>query len=217
MNALEEFDQIIKTGYNSEKLRDIKPKLDSYLLSCPEEEKAKCQKTIELVERLIAECKEVDKLRQQYNLFHDYVLGNNSKSGAVDLEYIEPHGNSYGVYVKVDKYAMEIAFKPMEEPKKNEIRTKLYIDIDGIYKPFMIRKEFVPAEYAIIQNKQRDYYSTPARWDNWGDIAIKAIEIVKNDTQGFLQMCESSCPYNKDGTHKLKSWKTNAKDSVKVL
>jgi len=192
MNALDEFNQIIKTGYNSEKLRDIKPKLDSYLLSCPEEEKAKCQKTIELAERLIAECKEVDKLRQQYNLFHDYVSRNNSQSGGVELEYIEPNGNSYGVYVKVGKYVMEIVFKPMEEAKKNEIRTKFYIDADGIYKPFMIRKESVPADYAIIQNKRRDYYSAPVRWDNWGEIAIKAIETVKNDTQGFLQMCHYS-------------------------
>ena len=31
MNALEEFDQILKFGYNREKLGDIKPKLDSYL------------------------------------------------------------------------------------------------------------------------------------------------------------------------------------------
>ena len=52
----------------------------------------------------------------------------------------------------------------------------------------MIRKESVPADYAIIQNKRRDYYSAPVRWDNWGEIAIKAIETVKNDTQGFLQM-----------------------------
>ena len=117
MNALEEFDEILRFGYNSEKLRNIKPKLDSYLLSCPEEEKTKCQKKIELAKRLIAECKEVDKLRQQYTLFHDYVL-NHRKSGIVELEYIEPYGNSYGVYVKVDKYVMELVYKPMDEPKK---------------------------------------------------------------------------------------------------
>ena len=107
MNALEEFDQILKFGYNSEKLGDIKPKLDSYLLSCPEEEKAKCQRNIDLAEKLIAECKEVDKLRQQYNLFHDYVL-ENRKAEFVELEYIEPFGNSYGVYVEVGKYVMEL-------------------------------------------------------------------------------------------------------------
>ena len=195
MNVLEEFDQIIKTGYNSEKLRDIKPKLDSYLLSCPEEEKAKCRKTIELVERLIAECIEVDKLRQQYNLFQDYVSRNNSKSGLVDLEYIEPYGNSYGVYVKVNRYVMEMVFKPVQEPKKNEIRTKFYFDVDGIYKPFMIKKDFIPADFDVLQRQRRDYYTTSVRWDNWGDMVIKAIETVMNDTQGFLLICESSSPY----------------------
>ena len=213
MNALEEFDQILKFGYNSEKLGDIKPKLDSYLLSCPEEEKAKCRRNIELAERLIAECKEVDKLRQQYNLFHDYVL-ENSKAEFVELEYIEPFGNSYGVYVKVGKYVMEIVYKPMEETKKNEIRIKFYFDVDGMYKPFMIRKESVPADYDMIQNKRRDYYFTSVRWDDWGDLAIKAIETVKNNPRKFLLMCESSCPYNDDGTHKFKSWKTKAKVEV---
>lgn len=120
MNALEEFENILRFGYNSEKLLAVKPKLNSYLLTCPEEEKAKCQKIIELAERLIAECKEVDKLRQQYNLFHDYVLGN-SKSEFVDLEYIEPYGNSFGVYLKVDKFVMELIFKPMDEPEKMKL------------------------------------------------------------------------------------------------
>jgi hypothetical protein len=33
MNALEEFDHILRIGYNSEKLLAVKPKLDSYLLT----------------------------------------------------------------------------------------------------------------------------------------------------------------------------------------
>ena len=198
MNALEEFDEILRFGYNSEKLRNIKPKLDSYLLSCPEEEKTKCQKKIELAKRLIAECKEVDKLRQQYTLFHDYVL-NHRKSGIVELEYIEPYGNSYGVYVKVDKYVMELVYKPMDEPKKNEVRTKFYLDVDGLYKSFMIRKENKPDEYNFIQNKRRDFYPTSVRWENWGDVVIKAIKAVEENPQRFLLMCEASCPYDSNG------------------
>ena len=201
MNALEEFDRILKTGYNSEKLRDIKPKLESFLLSCPEAEKSKCQKTIELAERLIAECIDVDKLRQQYNLFHDYVLGN-SKSGVVDLEYIEPYGNSYGVYVKVDKYVMELVFKPMDEPEKNEVRTRFYIDVDGLYKSFMIKKGTIPSTYTHIQQSRRDYYPTSVGWDNWGIVIIDAIKTVLNNPQEFLQMCQSSCPFYNDDSNK---------------
>lgn len=197
MTALEEFDRILHFGYNSEKLLAVKPKLDSYLLTCPEEEKAKCQKTIELAEKLIAECKEVDKLRQQYNTFHDFVI-ENKQLGPIELEYFEPYGNSFGVYVKVDKFVMEITFKPMDEPEKNEIRTKSYYKVNDLFKPFMIRKDTVPAEYTIFQQKRRDYYYTPVRWENWGDVVIKAIKVVEENPQRFLLMCESSCPYNND-------------------
>lgn len=197
MNVLEEFDRMLRFGYNSEKLRDIKPKLDCYLLSCPKEEKEKCQKNIELAERLIAECKEKDKLRQQYNLFHDYVL-EHKQSGIVELEYFEPYGNYFGVYIKVERFVMEITFKPMDEPEKNEIRTKFFFIVDGLSKPFIIRKDAVPAEYDIIKNTRRDYYPTSVRWDNWGDVVIKAIKSVEDNPQRFMLMCESSCPFNND-------------------
>ena len=58
MNALEEFDHILRFGYNSEKLLAVKSNLDSYLQTCPEEDKTKCQMNIGLAERLIAECKD---------------------------------------------------------------------------------------------------------------------------------------------------------------
>ena len=201
MNALEEFDQILKFGYNSEKLGDIKPKLDSYLLSCPEEEKAKCRRNIELVDRLIKECKEVDKLRQQYTLFHDYVL-NNAKSGLVELEYTEPFGNSYGVEIKVGNYVMELVYRPMDKPERNEVRTKFYMDVNGLYKAFMIKKEAIPVDYDVLQRKRKDYYPTSVRFANWGELIIRTIKTVISKPQGFVQMCQSSCPYNNDSTHK---------------
>lgn len=191
MNALEEFENILRFGYNSEKLLAVKPKLNSYLLTCPEEEKAKCQKIIELAERLIAECKEVDKLRQQYSQFHDYVL-NNQMSGLVELEYTEPNGNSYGVEVKVGNYIKEMVYKPTDEHEKNEVRTKFYVNVNGMYKAFMIKKDVIPADFDILQCKLRDHYSTSVRWDNWGDIIINAIEKVKSNPQGFLQICQYS-------------------------
>ena len=198
MNALEEFDQILRSGYSTEKLRDIKPKLNSYLLSCPKEEKTKCQKRIELTERLIAECKEVDKLRQQYTLFHDYVL-NYKKSGTIELEYTEPFGNSYGVEVKVGHYVMELYYKPVEKPGKNEVRTKVYLNIDGLYKSFVIKKEMIPKGYINLQLKRRDYYLTSVRRDNWSNVVIKAIKAVEENPQRFLLMCQASCPYDSNG------------------
>ena len=195
MNALEKFDRILHFGYNSENLRVIKPKLESYLLTCPEEEKAKCQKRIKLTERLIAECKEVDKLRQQYNLFHDYIT-ENSQSGLVELEYTEPYGNSFGVYIKVDLFVMEMVYKPVDKPQKNEVRTKFYLDVKGLYKPFMLRKDDIPSEYANLQHKRKDYFYTSVKWENWGDLIINVIKTVTHNPQEFLRMCKLSCPYN---------------------
>ncbi len=209
MNALEEFDNLLRFGYNSKMLSEIKPKLENYLQSCPEEEKAKCKNDIKLAERLISECKEVDKFRQQYNLFHGYVL-ENSQIGIIELEYIEPYGNSYGVYIKVDKFVMELIYKPMNKAGKNEVRTKFYFDVNGLYKQFMIRKEVIPNEYANLQRKRRDYYPTSVGWDNWGQLIIESIKKVANNPDTFLQMCQTSCPFNYDGKHKYKSWKTKA-------
>lgn len=209
MNALEEFDHILRFGYNSEKLLAVKSKLDSYLQTCPEEDKAKCQMNIELAERLIAECKEVDKLRQQYNLLHGFVL-ENKQLGPIELEYIEPYGNSYGVDIKVGRYIMELVYKPMEEPEKNEVRTKFYFNVDDLYKSFMLKKDAIFSAYPNIQYNRRDYYPISVRWDNWGELIVNTIKVVENDPRGFLQMCEDSCPFNPDGTHKFKFWKTKA-------
>ena len=197
MSVFEELDNIIRTGYNSEKLQAIKPKLDDYLTTCPEEYKARCQREIELVERLIKECKEVDELRQQYSLFHEYVL-NKSLSGFVELEYTEPNGNSYGVEVKVGNYIMELVYKPMDEPEKNEIIAKFYINVNGMYKAFMIKKDVIPDDYDFLHCKRKGYYSTSVRWNNWGDIIINTIEIVKRNPQAFLQMCQHSCSISKE-------------------
>ena len=209
MNALEEFDHILRFGYNSKNLSDIKPKLERYLQSCPEDEKTRCKNNIELVVRLIAECKEEDNLRQQYVMFHDYVL-KNSHLGVIGLEYIEPYGNSYGVDIKVDKFVMRLVYKPMNEAKKNEVRTKFYFDVDGSYKQFMIRKEAIPNEFVNLKHKRRDYYPTSVGWDNWGDLIIDCIKTVAINPDDFFQMCQASCPYNSDGSHKYKSWKTKA-------
>lgn len=213
MNALEEFNNILRNGYNSETLLAIKSKLDSYLPTCPEEDKKECQQKIDWAETLITECKEVDNLQHQYDLFHNFVI-ENKQLGDVELEYIEPYGNSVGVDVKVYKYVMELVFKPMAESEKNEVRTRFFLDVGGLYKQFMLRKKAIPSEFANVQFKRRDYYPTSVRWDNWGSFIINSIKTVTNDPVTFLQMCKISCPYNEDGSHKFKSWKTRAKIEV---
>lgn len=155
------------------------------------------------------------EFRQQYKLFHDYVL-KNSQSGEVELEYIEPYGNSCGVYIKIDKFVMELVFKPMDDPHKNEIRTRFYLDVEGLYKPFMLRKDAILSEYDVIQRKRKDYYLMSVEWHNWGNLIINTIKTVVNNPYRFLQMCQLSCPFNKDGSHKYKFWKTKATVTVSL-
>ena len=195
MNVFDELNDIFRHGYNGEKLQAIKPKLENYLTICPEEEKAECERKLALVERLIKECKEVDKLRQQYNLFYDYVQSN-ADSGLVELKYTEPFGDSYGVEIKVGNYTMELVFKPVNGPMKNEVRTKFFINVGGLYKQFMIRKDMILPEYQNLQHKRRDFYPTSVTWDNWADLIIDTIKKVTANPQDFLRMCKSSCPFN---------------------
>ena len=107
--------------------------------------------------------------------------------------------NSYGVYIKVGSFVMEMVYKPVDEPQKNEVRTKFYLDVKGIYKPFMLRKGDIPSEYANLQRKRRDHFYTSVWWDNWGNLIISTIKTVMHNPQGFIQMCQSSCPFNYDG------------------
>ncbi len=212
MNVFDELELTLRHGYNSEKLSEIKLKLTDYLKTCPEEEKNRCQREIDFLTELIKECVNVEKLRQQYTVFHDYIE-NYKKTGDVDLEYIEPFGNSYGVYVKIGKYVMELVFKPMDDPEKNEVRTRFYFHADR-FKGFMIRKDSILPTYTNLRRKRRDYYPTSVGYDSWGDFIISCIKTVLHSPQVFLYMCQQSCPFNDDGTHKFKSWKTRAKVEI---
>ncbi len=120
MNVFDELDKIFRRGYNSENLTAIKPKLENYLHVCSEEERERCQKEINLVNRLIDECREVDKLRKQYKLFYEYVQ-NHPKDGKIELEYIEPNGNAYGVKIKKGSCDETLSYQPMDEPEENFI------------------------------------------------------------------------------------------------
>ncbi len=122
MNVFDELDKIFKRGYNSENLAAIKPKLENYLLACPEEERERCQKEINLVNRLIDECREIDKLRQQYELFYDYVE-NYPKDRNIELEYFEQDEKSYCVKVKKGNCDETLSYQPMDEPEENFILT----------------------------------------------------------------------------------------------
>jgi len=206
MNVLEEFNFLLSYGIDTEQLQEIIPRIKEYLSECPEDEKEVCKMRLSNAEQLLEH-------HLQIKLIYDYVT-NNQKCDEVELEYIEPFGNSYGVYIKVSNYVMELVYKPMDDPEKNEIRTKIFIDVSGLYKQFVLRKDIVKPEYINLQNKRRDYYPTHVSYHDWGETMIRFVKLVKRKPSNFLQMCQFSCPFHNDGTHKYKSWKTRAKVEI---
>ena len=151
----------------------------------------------------------------QYTRLRDFI--NSYDHQLIKLEYIEPYGNSIGVDIYVERFVLEITFKPSEDVKQNEIRSKFFLNVNGFFKPFVLKKEFSQNGFENLKRFRRDYYIQSVTLSNWADTIIDAIKAVENETEKFLQICEQSCPFNKDGTHKYKSWKTFAKVEVSFV
>lgn len=151
----------------------------------------------------------------QYTRLRDFI--NSYDHQLIKLEYIEPYGNSIGVDIFVERFVLEITFKPSEDVNQNEIRSKFFLNVNGFFKPFVLKKEFSQNSFENLKRFRRDYYIQSVTLSNWADTIIDAIKAIENETEKFLQICEQSCPFNKDGTHKYKSWKTFAKVEVSFV
>ena len=151
----------------------------------------------------------------QYTSLRDFI--NSYDHQLIKLEYIEPYGNSIGVDIFVERFVLEITFKPSEDVNQNEIRSKFFLNVDGFFKQFVLKKEFSQNSFENLKRFRRDYYIQSATLSNWADTIIDAIKAIENETEKFLHICEQSCPFNKDGTHKYKSWKTVAKVEVSFV
>ena len=151
----------------------------------------------------------------QYTRLRDFI--NSYDHQLIKLEYIEPYGNSIGVDIFVERFVLEITFKPSEDENQNEVRSKFFLNVDGFFKQFVLKKEFSQNGFENLKKFRRDYYIQSVTLSNWADTIIDAIKAIENETEKFLQICEQSCPFNKDGTHKYKSWKTFAKVEVSFV
>ena len=198
----------LKTNFDLAEHEQMKARVIAYE-STPDADKGLCRMYISTIERRIHDYHIAEALRQQYQKYQH--LGNtNILNSDVVLELTEPFGNSFGIYVKVENYVMELCYKPEDEERKNEIRTKFYLDVNGLYKSFVLRKNMLNEKFQNIQKMRRNYYVEPVTYGNWADKMTEIINAVKQNTELFLQMCELSCPFKKDGRSKYKSWKTFA-------
>lgn len=200
-----------------ETLKELKTKLQEYSTTCPQEEKSKCDNYLSQIEERIEMETVRDEFTGQHAKLKDFVNSYNHQ--LIKLEYIEPYGNSFGVdvFIDVEGFVMEITFKPSEDINRNEIQSTFSLNVNGSSRQFVLKKEFSQNSFENLKRFRRDYYIQSATLSNWADAIIDAIKAIENEPEKFLQICEQSCPFNKDGTHKYKSWKTFAKVEVSFV
>lgn len=207
----EESDSIVRSGFiRLEEEQALIAKFEEYALTCPEDEKLRCERYIKMHQDRIDYINDVNVLHEQFQTFKSFIDGFHSGNG-IELEYVEPFGNSFGVEVKIDNIVMEMVFKPLEVTEKNEVRTKFYLSTsDQQYKQFVLKKECIYSNLVNLKKFRRDYYYLPVGHDNWGTMMIQTIKEVEKATDDIFRMCRVSCPYNADGTSKYSDWKTYA-------
>ena len=206
-NLFDRIDDLLKVqDYDS--LLSLEEKLKEYRKTCSETETGLCDiylKNIEVVRSL-------KQVEQQQKKLVEFVKSW-GKESIIKLEYIEP----YGLTLFFDDYVMELVYKPVDIIEKNEIRTKFYLNANGMFKQFVLKKNLPDNHYSLLQKLKSDHYTQHATYDNWADLMIKFIKAISEDCVKFVKMCELSCPFNKDGTHRFKEWRTFAKVEISYI
>lgn len=190
-------------------LLSLETELKEYAQSCSDNDKDLCSiylKNIEVVHSL-------KMIEQQQKKLKDFINSWNN-TGILKLEYIEPYGNSFGVDIYVDRFVLEITYKCANDADKNEIRSKFFISNTPVFKQFVLKKGLNDNDFENLQRFRKDYYVQSVTYSNWADTIIDIINTITNKLEVFLRICENSCPYNPDGSHKFKSWKTTAKVEI---
>ena len=214
-NIFHEIEFLEKYIKDPKEFETCKYKLQEYALSCPEDEKSKCEFFLSRLDEDISYYTKLNIINNLHVRLEDFVKLWKSKNG-VNLEYIEPFDNSYGISVAVGNYVMEMVYKPTDNDKK-ELRTKFNIEVNRLHKQFVLKKGLNLSTFKNLSSFRRDYYVINVTPMNWVDTIIDIINVVDNNTDLFLQLCESSCPFHKDGTHKFKSWRSYAKVEVSYI
>ena len=192
---------------NIDKLESLKEELIKYTDSCLDSEKTTCNQHLSILNENIDFLKSRACFMSQIEKLKDFINSWN-KNDLIRLEYTDSYVNNVGVELYVDRFLIATMFAG------REIQTSFYLTLPGPTKPFVLKKNIPDNHYSLLQIFKGDHYSQRATNDNWADIIINFIKAISEDFEKFVKMCESSCPFNKDGTHKFKEWKTFAKVEI---
>lgn len=158
------------------------------------------------------------QLIEQWNILQKYAEEHADEAG-VSIVYNDAYGKYPSLQVTVNRFLFEMDYHPQEDVSKNEIRTRMYFlykDKIGCERSrsFMIRRDSALSEFRLFAKARANYHFLPVTYSTWANEMIGTVNHIRRDNRSFLNMCEESCPFNEDGSHKFKSWKNYAKVEI---
>lgn len=135
------------------------------------------------------------------------------KDGNITAEYFHPYGKPYNhcIHINVEHFGVEMTFFDGSLGEKRYINTCLYYLTGDRSRPFVIVKGKCPDMFPSFQRIHKGSHSLEVKPDEWMDRMLGIAESIASHKDEFIRMCQDSCPFKEDGTHKYANWKTTAK------
>ena len=134
-------------------------------------------------------------------------------ASGITAEYFHPYGKPYNhcIHINVEHFGVEMTFFGGSLGEKRYINTCLYYLTGDRSRPFVIGKGKCLDMFPSFQRIHKGFHSMAVNPDEWIDRMLGIAESIVSHKEEFVRMCQDSCPFNENGTHKYDSWKTTAK------
>ena len=131
----------------------------------------------------------------------------------ITAEYFHPYGKPYNhcIHINVEHFGVEMTFFDGSLGEKRYINTCLYYLTGDRSRPFVIGKGKCSDMFPSFQRIHKGSHSMEVKPDEWMDRMLGVAESIVSHKDEFVRMCQDSCPFKEDGTHKYDNWKTTAK------
>lgn len=160
---------------------------------------------------------EIDKPDDQSIKLHNFI-NSWDNNNLIKLDYYPKSYKKYPcVEILLESYIVELVFKYYDDENGNEIQTRFYLNTEEVSRQFVLKKNLPANHFTTFLKFRGDHYSYSVTYSNWADMIIDFVMAVEKETDSFLRLVESSCPFNKDGTHKFKEWKSLAKVEISYV
>ena len=154
--------------------------------------------------------------KQQLDKLEDFIK-TWGKDAFIKLDYFPQYGRYPCLEILIESYLIELVFRYYDDEDRNEIRTSFYLNTEEVSRQFVLKKNLPANDFSGFLKFRGGHYSCSVTYSNWADTIISFVKAVEKETDTFLQMVESSCPFNKDGTHRFKEWRNYAKVEISYV